>query len=62
MSVGERSAGGGGSTEMELSEGLGGLGGGTTSPAQSELPNPVDVDSVRGTWYVEFAPGVGGMS
>lgn len=61
MSVGERSAGGGGSPEVELSKGLGGLGGGT-SPPLSEPPNPADVDSVRGTWYVEFAPGVGGMS
>lgn len=50
MSVGERSAGGGGGPEVELSEGLGGLGGGTTSPPPSEPPTPVDTDKVRGTW------------
>lgn len=48
MSVGERSAGGGGSPELELREGLGGLGGGTTSPPLSEPPTPV-FDTVRGT-------------
>lgn len=62
MSVGERSAGGGGGPEVELTEGLGGLGGGTTSPPPSEPPTPVDDDKVRGTWYVQFAPGVGGIS
>lgn len=47
MSVGERSAGGGGSPDVEPSRGLGGRGGGTTSPTSEA---PVEDDNVRGTW------------